>query len=68
MRGFDTDDGDYVEYANLPRAIGMVVSADKATLHELQTVYGVADLYRLLEIVMVDNHNRRVANRPKPGT
>lgn len=65
MRGFDTDDGHYVEYANLPRAIAIVVSARLATLHELSTVYGVADLYRMLEIVQVDSHNHRVANRPR---
>ena len=65
VRGFDTDDGDYVEYRNLPRAIATVISAGRATLHELDTVYGVSDLYRLLEIVSVDNPNQRIASRPR---
>lgn len=41
--------------------IGMIVSGDRATLHELQTVYGVEDCYNLAEIICVDNHNRRQA-------
>ena len=48
------------EYANVPRTIGMVVSAGKATLHELDTVYGLEDLCDMLEIIAVDIHNRRV--------
>ena len=40
----------------------MVVSSGMATLHELQTVYGVEDVYNLAEIVSVDNHNRAQAN------
>jgi len=43
----------------VPQSIGVVVSADRATLHELQTVYGTKDLYDLLEIIAVDLHNRR---------
>ncbi len=31
-------------------------------MHELDTVYGAGDLYKLLEIVIVDRHNERVAN------
>lgn len=63
--GLDTDDGAYVEYANVPRSIATVVSAKMATLHELDTVYGLADLYRMLEVLMVDGHNQRVANKPR---
>ena len=40
----------------------MVVSSGLATLHELQTVYGVEDCYNLAEIVSVDNHNRAQAH------
>jgi hypothetical protein len=36
----------------------MAVSSGLATLHELQTVYGVADLFDLIEIINVDAHNR----------
>ena len=35
------------------------MSSELATLHELDTVYGLEDLYDLLEIVMVDAFNRR---------
>lgn len=37
-----------------------MISSGKATLHELCTVYGVEDVYDLLEITAVDSHNRRV--------
>lgn len=49
-----------MNYANVPRVIGTLVSSGKATLHELQTVYGLADAYDMLEIVSVDLHNERV--------
>lgn len=32
-----------------------------ATLHELQTVYGVQDLYDFLEVMKVDEFNQRLA-------
>jgi hypothetical protein len=41
----------------------MVISAERATLHELQTVYGVADLFNLAEVIGVDAHNRREITR-----
>ena len=36
------------------------MSRGLATLHECQTVYGVEDLYDLIEIAAVDDHNRRM--------
>lgn len=39
------------------------MSSRHATLHELQTVYGVRDLYMLLEIYSVDLHNERIAKQ-----
>lgn len=48
---------------NLPPKVGTVVSSGKATLIELQTVYGLEDLYKLLEISGVDAHNQRVINK-----
>jgi hypothetical protein len=30
-----------------------------ATLHELDTVYGLEDVYDMLEILSVDAHNQR---------
>jgi hypothetical protein len=47
-----------VEYTNLPRTIGTIVSSRLATLHELQTVYGLVDLWDMLEINAVDTHNQ----------
>lgn len=32
-----------------------------ATLHELETVYGVEAMYDLLEIASINAHNQRVA-------
>lgn len=62
----DFDDGDgkvYAECANVPRTISIAILTGRATLHELDTVYGLEDLYDLLEISLVDAHNNRVANR-----
>ena len=49
-----------VEYANVPTLIGTLVSHRAATLIELQTVYGIRDAHNLLEILMVDSHNKRI--------
>ena len=38
----------------------MVVSNGKATLYELQSVYGVEDLENIIEVIRVDSHNARV--------
>jgi hypothetical protein len=38
-----------------------VISAGKATLHECETVYSIADVYLMLEIVAIDAHNKRLA-------
>ena len=34
-----------------------------ATLHELQTVYGLRDVYDMIEIILVDAHNRNVVDK-----
>lgn len=43
--------------------VGLALSCDqpRVTLAELQTVYGLEDLYDLLEVYMVNAHNARVA-------
>lgn len=33
-----------------------------ATMHELQTVYGVKDAYDLLEVLSVDNANKAASD------
>ena len=40
-----------------------MISAKLATLHELQTVYGLEDVYDLLEIAQVDAYNERLAHK-----
>ncbi len=55
----------FAEYRNIDGAIGAIISAKLATLHELDTVYGIEDVYLLLEIVLVDAHNDYVANEAK---
>jgi len=57
--------GGLIDYVNLPGLIGMIVSADKATLSELQTVYGLEDAYNLGEIVLVDSHNHAKVKQPR---
>lgn len=40
-----------------------MISARLATLHELSTIYGIEDVYDMLEISAVDAHNRRLMNK-----
>ncbi|MBO7712482.1 MAG: hypothetical protein J6S85_02865 [Methanobrevibacter sp.] len=47
-------------YANVPPMIGAVVNSRLATLHELETVYGLEDLCNLYEIIII-----KVANEQK---
>lgn len=47
----------------MARSIGAVVSHKMASLHECQTIYGLEDVYDLLEIVLVDNHNQDMLTR-----
>lgn len=54
-----------VDYLNVPRTIATVVSSRLASLHELDTTYGLEDLWWLIEINSVDNHNRAMLNKPK---
>ncbi|MDE9483255.1 transcription elongation factor GreA [Xenorhabdus bovienii] len=49
-----------VEYTNVPRTIATVLSSGKASLAELDAVYGLEDMWTMLEIIQVDNHNARV--------
>lgn len=53
----------FIEYENISRSVGLVVSTRLATLHELDTVLGIEDLYVLTEIAMIDAHNRRIASQ-----
>jgi aromatic ring-opening dioxygenase LigB subunit len=50
-----------LSYENLEPEVALVISAGKATLHELDSVYGLEDLYNLVEVIMVDAYNKRKA-------
>lgn len=52
-----------VEYLNMPRTVATCVSSRLATLHELDTVYGLEDMWGLLEVNTVDTHNANVAQK-----
>lgn len=54
-----------VECANVPKSIAAIVASGKATLTELDTVYGIEDMWDLLEIITVESHNQRILNTPK---
>lgn len=41
----------------MPRLVAAVIQSGKATLHECQTVYGLEDLYDIMEVVVVAAHN-----------
>ena len=43
----------------MPAIIAVLVSRRMATLHELQTVYGVEDAYNMMEIIMIDDYNNQ---------
>jgi len=49
--------------------LAAIINNKLATLHELQTVYSIEDAYDLLEVLIVDNNNARVAREfyAKPG-
>lgn len=41
----------------------MIVSLNKASLAELNTILGTEDVYDLFEIILVDNHNARISTK-----
>lgn len=51
-----------IECVNVPITISTVVTSGYATLHELDTVYGLEDVYDILEIISVNAHNRHAMN------
>ena len=51
-----------VEYQAAPKTIATAISSRLATLNELDTVYGVQDLWTLLEIYAIDQHNAAQLN------
>jgi hypothetical protein len=55
--------GGLIDFVNLPPMCGMVISERLATLHELQSVYGVGDLFNICEVIAVAAYNRRVLSK-----
>ena len=56
---------DFARCANVPATIAAAITSGKATLIELDTHYGVKDLYDLLEIAAVESHNRRLISEAR---
>ena len=54
---------DLREYPNLPRSLGVLISSDKATLVELQSVLSVEDVYLVLEVITTDAANRELVRK-----
>lgn len=52
-----------MKYENVPRVVGTLIASRAATLHELQTVYGVQDAYDMLEVISVDLYNERLMRK-----
>ena len=48
---------------NISAPIATLLSKRMSTLHELDTVYGVRDVYDMLEVVTIDDYNNALANR-----
>ena len=47
----------------MPRTIATIISSKQATLHELDTVYGLEDMWWMLEVNTVDAHNAGIMNK-----
>lgn len=50
---------------NVPPTIGMVISHDKALAAPLSTVLGLEDLHDIIEVILVDAHNRRLIEKKR---
>ncbi|MGF6633524.1 hypothetical protein OKW30_001420 [Paraburkholderia sp. Clong3] len=47
-----------MDYANVPHSIGFALSSGLCTLIELQTVYGLEDMWDMIEVHSVNIHNQ----------
>lgn len=54
-----------VESVNIPKTIFTVISSDLglAKLYELDTIYGLEDLWKFLEVITVHNYNQYLMNK-----
>ncbi|MBK3786514.1 transcription elongation factor GreA [Paraburkholderia aspalathi] len=46
-----------MDYVNVPYSIAFAITSGFASLHDLQTVYGIEDLWDLIEIHAVNCFN-----------
>jgi hypothetical protein len=58
LLGDDYGGAELVEYVNVPPTTGAALSSGKASYSELNAM-SVEDLHDILEVVSVDNRNRR---------
>jgi hypothetical protein len=52
-----------MHYANVPHSIGFALSSGLCSLIELQTVYGLEDMWDMIEVSAVNTHNQNQVNR-----
>ena len=57
IKGKRHDGKQGASYKNVPKIIAIIVSRRLATLHELNTIYGIEDAHNLLEIILIDEAN-----------
>ncbi|SDR17732.1 transglycosylase [Paraburkholderia tuberum] len=50
-------------YANVPHSIGFVISSRLCSPHELQTIYGLEDMWDMIEVHSVNIHNQNMVAR-----
>jgi hypothetical protein len=55
-------------YPNIPPTIGRAASSGLATLAELDSVYGVEDLYDILEISIINDNNEYLLSKSREKT
>ena len=47
----------------MPFIIAAILSSKMATLHELETVYDIEGAYNMLEVLVVDAYNFKIASK-----
>lgn len=64
LGGGTSDPGRYISCPNVPRNIAIIVGRKPplATLHDLDTIYGLEDLHDMLEIMAVESINQDIAD------
>lgn len=49
-----------IDFVNVPMLIGTIVASKKASYYELDAHLSLEDAYDILEIALVDGHNKSV--------